>query len=143
MRHLPWPWLLASECGKSSNELSRKEGKGQNCNKGCKFWGSPHPKGVKREVILGKWISHRFKRLFIAILTITVAVGQILSYTVNIQLFRNEKAFIYYGIRCIVSNLERYLVPCTFCHIFIQFIGPLFLKNSFMGVISVFQSCGS
>ena len=67
MRHLPWPWLLASECGKSSNELSRKEGKGQNCNKGCKFWGSHHPKGVKIEVDLGKWISRRFKRLFMAI----------------------------------------------------------------------------
>ena len=78
----------------------------------------------------------------VRISTITVAVGQISSYTVDIQLFKNEKAFIYYGIRCIVSNLKRYLVPSTFCHIF-QFICPLFLKNSFMGVISVFQSCGS
>ena len=29
----------------------------------------------------------------VRILTITVAVGQILSYTVDIQLFKNEKAF--------------------------------------------------
>ena len=83
---------------------------------------------------------YRFSGM-VRILTITVAVGQILLLIFNF--LKMKKPLIYYGIQCIVSNLRWYLVPSTFCHIFIQFIGHLFLKNSSMGVTSVYQSYGS
>ena len=65
IRHLPGRWLLVSERGKPSNEFTRKEGKGQNFNKGCNFWGWLSEMGTKCEVDREKSLSFGVQTIFL------------------------------------------------------------------------------